>query len=385
MLSINGQNSMRLLYVTNARMPTEKAHGLQIVKTVEALQKQGIEVRLLVPSRKNHIKTNLKAFYNLKSEIDVVYVFDVVRLVQYLSEKIYFPLQRLWFGIVAFVYALQWRGVIYSRDITISFFLSMFGKQIIYEDHEPKQRFRRSYEFFLRYISKKVIVAQNLISDYREMRIPEQSYVAAPNGVDIEEFNQVLDDKEIWSKELGITNYKPVVLYVGHFYTWKGVYTLLDAAKEIHANVVLVGGTKEDYRTIGGYIKEHEIQNVYIHEFVPHHEIITYIKSADVLVLPNTAREERSQKYTTPIKLFEYMISGVPIVSSNVQSFSHYLKNESNAILCEPDNPQALAHSINKVLDNKELANKISTEAKDEVRQYDWNNRVEKIVNFIYK
>ena len=40
MLLINGPFSMRLLYLANSRLPTEKAHGWQIIKTIEALQKQ---------------------------------------------------------------------------------------------------------------------------------------------------------------------------------------------------------------------------------------------------------------------------------------------------------------------------------------------------------
>ena len=356
---------------------------MQIVKTAEAFKKTGLAVTLFIPKRKNHIKTNIETFYNIKSAVNIIRVPDMVRPFQYLSEALYFPLQRLWFGVVAFVYGLFWPGSIYSRDITVSFFLSLFGKRVTYEDHQPKLRLNWLYMFFLRVIPRKVLVAQNLIAEYEAMRISKESYICAPNGVDIAEFDKVSVDKTFWHREFGIPADLPVALYVGHFYRWKGVYTVLDAAKDIKAAVVLIGGTKEDYEAVTQYIKERARTNVYLHPFVPHHEIIKYIKSADILVLPNTAIEERSQKYTTPIKLFEYMASGVPIVASNISSLTPYLKNNANALLCAPDNPHELAESINAVLGNKDLAKRISNQAENDAGQYDWKNRAQKIIRFI--
>ncbi len=374
---------MRLLYIANIRIPTEKAHGLQIVKTIEALESIGAYVKLLVPSRKNHIKTNIADFYNISGINHLVKVFDIARPLQYISERIYFPFQRLWFGIVAFVYALFWRGTIYSRDITVSFLLSLFGKQVMYEDHEPKNRFRWIYGFFLRHIPKKVIVAQNLVEQYQEMNMKKASYVLAPNGVDVKEFDEVNPDKSLWNRKFRITENNPVTLYVGHFYKWKGVYTLLDAAKDIRGEVVLIGGTKEDYESVEQYIKERSISNVHLHKFMPHKEVIKYIKSADILVLPNTATEVRSQKYTTPIKLFEYMASGVPIIASNVLSFTPYLRNKKNALLCEPDNPSDLARAVNQALQDRYSFGKLAQSARESVNQYTWDSRVRKIVDFM--
>ena len=374
---------MRLLYVVNARIPTEKAHGLQIIKTIEALEKAGVDVTLFVPKRKNYIKISIETFYNIKHEINVVRVLDLVRPVQYLSERLYFPLQRMWFGFAAFAYALFWPGVIYSRDITISFFLSLFGKRVAYEDHQPKERWRWLYAFFLRTIRRKVVVARHLIAEYKTMRVSKKSYVCAPNGADVAEFDKVSADKTLWNSEFGIPKGMPIVLYVGHFYRWKGVYTLLDAAKDIKATVVLIGGTKEDYEAVMRYVKERVLANVYLHPFVPHHDVIRYIKSANVLVLPNTADEERSQKYTTPIKLFEYMASGVPIVASNVPSFTPYLENNKNAFLCEPDNAEALATAVNYTLQNPDNAKQFAQRAREAANQYTWDSRARIIVKFI--
>ncbi len=48
-----GWNDMKLIYVANIRLPTEKAYGVQIMKTCEAIARLGIDVRLIIPTRKS--------------------------------------------------------------------------------------------------------------------------------------------------------------------------------------------------------------------------------------------------------------------------------------------------------------------------------------------
>ena len=374
---------MKMLYIANVRMPTEKAHGLQIVKTIEAMQRLGAQVTLLIPWRKNHITKSLESFYNLSTPVAAIHVPDPLRLVQSANEPLYFFLQRLWFGAVSFVYALGWGGYIYSRDITISFALTCVGKRVVFEDHEPKQRLRWLYNIFVKKIKKKVIVARNLVDYYEKIGVDKNSYTIAPNGADINEFDRVPADRNIWHQTFGFDANKKVALYVGHFYQWKGIYTLLDAAEDIKAKVILIGGIPPDRQKVENYILEKKLTNVRVREFVPHTEIIKFIKSANVLVLPNTGQEERSAKYTTPIKLFEYMASNVPIVASKVNSFEGYLQNGKNALLCEPDDARSLSDAVNTVLDNDVLAKHIAAQAAAEAKKYDWSMRAQSILMFI--
>jgi len=375
---------MKILYIANSRIPTEKAHGFQIVKTVEAIQLKGLSVELLLPDRKNYIKQDIEDYYNIKTKIKVHFIKNYFGWLEKCFHKLYFFLQRISFGLAAFFYALRSSSeVIYSREITICFFLSFFKKNIVFEDHEPKKRLRWLYRIFIKKINKKVLVANNLEDLYKSLDVDENSYILAPNGVDLEEFDRIKKDDDVWQKEFDFKKEEKIVLYVGHFYKWKGIYTLLDAAKSIKGNVVLIGGIKQDQLKIRDYINNKNLKNVFCHEFIPHSKIIRYIKSADVLALPNTAKEERSANYTTPIKLFEYMASGVPIVASRLKSFATYLKDNENALLCEPDNQQDLAKKINRVLSDQKLQESLSTNALRQVKNYTWEKRAEKIIDFI--
>ena len=76
------------------------------------------------------------------------------------------------------------------------------------------------------------------------------------------------------------------------------------------------------------------------------------------------------------------MASKRPIVASDLPSIREIL-NEENAVLVEPNNPEALAEGIKKILQNPELADKISKQAFRDVQNYTWQKRAQKILGFI--
>lgn len=372
---------MRIAYLTNARIPTEKAHGLQIMKTLEALALRGEEVSLVVPKRKNSITENPFTFYGLRVEFPIVYLAKWLAPLEKFSEALYFPGLRFFFGLQAFFYALHSRAeVIYTRDIVLALFLSLLtSRKVIYEDHEPKKSNRAVYLFLLRHITKKVIVAENLADLYRAGGVADESFRIIPNGVDLSESGK--GQSRISWKNFNLDPERPVVLYVGSLYEWKGVYTLLLAAPHISGQVVFIGSTGKDLFL--PQVEEVQAFNVRQLDFMPHTQVIDLMAQADVLVLPNTAKEERSERFTTPLKLFEYMASGVPIVASRIPSFAPYLRNEENSKLCEADNPEALAQAISWVLADRERASELARRAQKEVRSYTWDARAAKIVQFI--
>jgi glycosyltransferase involved in cell wall biosynthesis len=112
----------------------------------------------------------------------------------------------------------------------------------------------------------------------------------------------------------------------------------------------------------------------------PHEEIPLWQKAADVLVAPNTAKEELSAHYTSPMKLFEYMASGTLIVASDIPSIREVV-GEGRAHLVTPDNPQALAEGIARVLETGGKAE--SEKAFAWVQDHTWKRRAHRILSRI--
>ena len=65
---------MKLAYLANIRLPTEKAHGVQILKMCEALAREGAQVELIVPTRNNHLTDDPYAYYGVEKNFLITYL-----------------------------------------------------------------------------------------------------------------------------------------------------------------------------------------------------------------------------------------------------------------------------------------------------------------------
>ena len=145
---------------------------------------------------------------------------------------------------------------------------------------------------------------------------------------------------------------------------------------------IFVGGTEEDIKSFKFQVSGFKLDNVLIAGYRPYAEIPYWLKAADILVLPNSAREKISQFYTSPLKLFEYMASGRPIVASDLPSIREVL-SENNAILVKSDDPTILSGGITSVLQNSDFSAKIAKQALQDVEAYSWKKRAKNILSFI--
>ena len=156
---------------------------------------------------------------------------------------------------------------------------------------------------------------------------------------------------------------------------------MVDSMQYLDTNIrlIIVGGSTDTLPQFQEYVKKRNIENIEIVGFVQKSETIAYIEKADVLILPNSAKDKMSY-YTSPLKLFEYMASKRPIVASRLPSIEEVLKDKENAILCEPDNPEDLAEKIKWVLNND--CDKIVRQAYEDVQEYSWDKRAENIAQW---
>ncbi len=367
----------KILYIANARIPTEKAHGIQIMNMCEAFSKQRIEVELIVPQRFNPIKEDPFDYYGVERIFKIIKLFSI-DFVRY--GKIGFLIQSFSFAKRVFCHVIFKKAdIIYSRDELPLYFLSFFKKNIFWEAHQGE------LNFIVKRLFKKcrglIAISLGLKNFYLKNGAAEEKILVAPDAVDFEKFNiNVL--KQEARRKVGLPLDKKIILYMGHLYDWKGADILAGAASFLKPDnlAVFVGGTEKDIAEFK--IKNVGLKNIMIVGRRPHKEIPYWLKAADVLVLPNSAKEKISEIYTSPLKMFEYMASGTPIVASDLPSIREVL-NEKNAVLVKPDNPDFLTAGIKKVLENPGFYDKISEQAYEDVQKYTWQKRGENIFDFI--
>jgi len=269
--------------------------------------------------------------------------------------------------------------VMFSHDHVPLFFLSFFGRKIFYDIHD----YPRSAFFCLRVLSRAIGLSVQTRGKVEALRrdfgVPAGKIVYWPNGTDVERFDIQLSSNEARVK-LGLPETGKIVLYSGSLQRWKGAETFVAATALLpDAFVYIVGGAKDDIERFRFMIHESRIMNLVLVGQKPWSEIPVWLKAADVLVLPNTGREDISRFYTSPMKLFEYMASGRPIVASDIPSICEIV-NETMVFFAEPDNPESFAAVIQLALVNSGEAHRRSECAREEVRKYTWEARARKIL-----
>jgi glycosyltransferase involved in cell wall biosynthesis len=347
----------------------------------EAFSDLGNEVELVIPRRINKIKKNPFEYYKVRKNLKITKLpcLDLIVLDRYIG-NLGMWVESSTFNFFSFIYVfLKGTDIIYTRDKFLSP-LSLFKKNIVFEAHTfPKNYFL--YKQFIKRCQKIITITQGLKSLFIEKGVGGNKILVAPDGVDLEKFNIPLN-KEGCRKKLNLPIDRKIVLYAGHLYKWKGVDVLAEASKFLPENclVYFVGGTEEDIERFKDiYLK---FENIKIIGHRPHPEIPYWLKAADVLVLPNSRKEKISREWTSPIKLFEYMASGTPIIASNLPSIKEILNNK-NAYLVNPDEPRNLADAIKRAITDKEMTAFLSKNSFNNINKYTWRKRAENILKFI--
>ena len=304
-------------------------------------------------------------------------------------------------------YALAWRYMKFAKEKEIEsfycregrillfaiFFNKLFFRQkikFIYESHRVIESgfadkfIERTLSFF---VDKYIFVTLHLRDIYvQKYRLKQEKTFVAPDGVDFKIFDISVSKDEARNR-LNLPQGKKILGYCGRFKTMgedKGFLDILESLKFFSNDVIFVamGGKPKDVesyqkiaRDIGvseqAFFRGHEIQET----------VALYQKAFDVLLMP-FPKTTHYMYYMSPMKMFEYMAGKRPIVASDLPSVREVL-NESNAVIVEPGNPESLAVGIKRVLDDEALAQKISEQAYEDAKKYKWDERAEKILDFI--
>lgn len=370
----------KLLYIANLRFPTEKAYGIQIAKMCEAFAAEGADITLIYPFRGTDIKEDFHSYYSVNKNFKIKMLWAPDFYFPGKLDKISVNIKNFISGLLLSFYALNNKAdIIYSRDEWPVYFLSFLRKNVFFEAHKFSDARKFFYRNFLKRNIKIITISESLKNKFLNLGFPSGNVLVAHDGVDLDIFDIPVSKKEAREK-VGLPENGDLIMYTGHLFEWKGADVLALAAKLIpEAKFVFVGGTEYDINSFKN--KFGNIPNILIIGHKPHKDIPLFLKAADVLILPNSGKEEISS-LTSPLKLFEYMASGRPIVASSLPSISEILYSH-NSILVKPDDPGKLAEGIKAVLDQQDRGQSLASNASENVKEYTWRKRVQKILSFV--
>ncbi|MHB8660315.1 MAG: glycosyltransferase family 4 protein [Minisyncoccota bacterium] len=375
----------KLFLIFHGRFPSEKAASLFAAKECEAFGRCGLSVTLVVPRRLGRDGGDPFAYYGLEKTFRIVYIptLDIFG-VGFLKDAA-FKTSFLFFSLLSVFYLIfkaNKEDIIYSNESLPIILSTFYFPNTLYELHDFPAGKRFFYGLLFRRVRYLLVTNLWKVGELtRSFGVGGAKVLCERNAVEIHDFDIPISKEEARTK-LGLPVEKRIIVYTGHLYSWKGTDILAEAAKMLPENtlVVFIGGTETD---LARFRSEYgEAKDILIVGHKERQEIPYWQKSADVLVLPNTAKEDISKYYTSPMKLFEYMASGRPIVATDIPSVREIV-SEENAIIVPPDDSSALAEGILRALTDTDLVNRITEKAYEDVLSHSWDKRAKRILDFM--
>lgn len=178
--------------------------------------------------------------------------------------------------------------------------------------------------------------------------------------------------------------------YLGHLYKGKGMELIEKIASAVPwAEFEIIGGTEADI----SYWRKRlgTITNIHFYGFVDHARTPGFLKCFDVALLPNQDHVGVSgngtiniSRWTSPLKAFEYMSAGLPIIASDQPNLREIFEDGVTALLCQPNQPDEWIHALYRLREDKKLRFQLGNRAKISFEnRFTWSMRAKRLLMFL--
>ena len=390
---------MKIFLIAPTEIPARRANTLQVMKMVQALAGLGHHIHLAAPSGGTTARPNwetLTQHYGLQQSAEILQQVPLVWLPAHPR------LRRYDYGLRAVLRARQAGAeLVYTRLPQAAAIASELGQATILEIHDLPQG-RSGPWLFRRFLAGKgarrlVVITQALANDLgQRFALPQTAgfTVIAPDGVDLERYQnlpapQAARQALIDAAAPGIDNrlepQRFTAGYTGHLYPGRGTELLLELAAGLPGICFLIaGGEPQDIARFQAQADARGLKNLLLTGFIPNARLPAYQAACDALLMPYQQRVAASSggdiaRYLSPMKLFEYLACGRPVLSSDLPVLQEVL-NPQNAILLPANEPQAWRAALRRLQADPATGTPLALQARQDARQYTWQARAERIL-----
>jgi glycosyltransferase involved in cell wall biosynthesis len=361
---------VKIAHVAASPIPSGVASSVQVVKMCQGMARLGHEVVLLAPQRPE-VRGDVHdifAFYGVDP------CFEIRRVSWPPAAG---PLMPLGAAAMGWAARRLRPDLVYGRFPEATTASLELGLPVVFETHLPLRATGAAGIVHRRLLHhprlrRLVVISEALKREYlRLFEIPEHLVAVVPDAAD--------DPGEGRRHRLGPSD-RLQVAYVGNVYRGKGVETVLALA---------AGCRWADFHVIGGDVSElapwveqgRHLPNLRLHGFVPHGQTDRFRLGADVLLAPyhhrvSTHGGGEAARWMSPLKLFEYMAAGRPIIVSDLPVLREVVHDGVDALMCEPENTTAWAEALGRLARDADLRARLGREARAEfLRKHTWTAR----------
>lgn len=237
--------------------------------------------------------------------------------------------------------------------------------------HDETQRYINDTEWMLTYESTEVIVNSNYMK--RELQslfgLPFEKINVVPNGINVNMFSGIERDYE-FRRKYALDNEK-IILFMGRLVYEKGIQHLISAMPKIlagyHDAKLVIAGKGGMTNELKAQVNSMGISNkVYFTGYMDSKQVCKMYKCADVSVFPSTYEP-------FGIVALEAMLSGTPVVVSDIGGLNEIVEHRENGMKSYAGNPNSIADSILELLYNPQLSQEVVKKARNMVKnEYNW-------------
>jgi len=377
----------RILYTAFDIVPSPKGASTHILHNIRGLVNSQFDVHLITPND------------GVLPTEDRIEGAKVTRITQDLSQN--FLARAAHFGKNVFTHVMLHPeyDVVHYRNVWDGLALAQnkkrFGYKTLFEVNGlPSIELKYHYpgidsgllakikeqEIATLHLSDAIICPSNVTRDYiASLGLSRQRVTVIPNGVSPSDFiASPLPPRE---------GRVPVLLYIGTFADWQGLEVVIRALPKIlerqAVQLRIVGrGRSRQRKLLSKQIRKLGLEgSVVVQPAVPHHEVPGLIAESDICVAPLGLNDRNVTQGACPIKVLEYMASSRPLVASNMPIVRELVREDVDALLFSPNDPDDLARQVLALLTDLELSQRLSDSATGRVlSKFTWHESQKKLV-----
>ncbi len=383
------------VFFTRRVLPQADPHLVQIIQCANAAANLGYPAVLAYlrrdwgamnpiewafPMQFKQPDAKLAQFYNLQERLKVLplampYPIDAWKTKLTHSNTI---ISRYYFPF----HLRQQTKIVHTREWNFVKVAIQHGIPAIYErDHYEEKPYEPeivNHPLFRVGVTVVESVRQNMIRN----GMPPEKVIRLHNGINQLFLSRRPEQAAEWRKKLLAPQYQNVVVYSGGLYRFKGVDLLLEVAREMpQTHFVFLGGKTEHVEAYRHLAREQQLSNTSFLGHLPQDQLPALMQAADILAHPHLSGE--AANFTSPMKFFDYMGTGTPIVATEISPLMEFKSAGVVAGWCEPDNPIAYARCLQQVLQTHPRKSEGYCNSVEFVRQFTWENRIQQIQQYI--
>lgn len=369
---------MKIALIAPGPIPAQTANSIQVMKMAQALVADGHQLRVFAPDNGvNASWEELAAHYGLS------HAFEISRL------RARSWLRRYDFAVAAVRAARTWGAeLIYTRLPQAAALAAWRGQTTIFELHDLPSGIMGAWlmrRFLRAKGARRLVVNTNYLAEEfrKRFRLPTQPgfLLVAHNGVDLQRYSKLPEPKAA-RKKLGLAE-AFTVGYSGHLYKGRGVGLILALARQLpELHFLLVGGRPEDVAAWKEQARG--LINVQFMGFVPNAHLPLYQAACEVLLIPYSQQVAGSSgadiaPFTNPLKMFEYLAAGRPIVASDLPILREIL-NDQNAVILPAGDMPAWVAALSRLQRSPQQRTALAKAAQQTAAEYTWEKRAQRIL-----